>query len=505
MQISSANFIGFSTSSIGQKTFKSFNPILNQEIKSSFFEATNDEIETALQLAKKAFPLLAKTTGKSRAIFLREIGKLLEINRAALINQYTLESGLNADRGNVELNRTIFQLETFARTIEQENWNLLQKDEADLARIPTPKPAFQKIAFPLGPVVVFGASNFPFAYSTVGGDTASALAAGCPVIVKSHPMHAGTSNLVGQLVIEAAQKSGMPDGTFSHLNALDFEVGTQLVMHPNTKAVGFTGSFAGGMALQKLAQQRHEPIPVFAEMGSLNPIVILPKAMEKDGAKIALQITNSITQSAGQFCTKPGLLFVQENENLDNFLDQLKTSFAVVEPQCMLHPAIWNKYNLGRKEISNQEGVETWIEVKTEKANFGTPQISRTDAHTFLQNQKLQEEVFGPHSLLIICKNDAVLKSCIQSLSGQLTASIFGSKQEIEQAFNVLFDLQQIAGRIILNGVPTGVEVCDSMHHGGPFPATTDSRFTAVGRDAIWRFLRPVTLQNFDQFNAKNS
>lgn len=497
MQISPANFIGFSTSSKGQKTFKSFNPLLNQEMDAFFFEATSEEIEETMQLAKKAFAILAQTTGKSHAVFLRKIGNLLETNRSALIHQYSLESGLNADRGNVELNRTIWQLETFARTIEQENWDLLQQDEADLARLPNPKPAFRKVAFPLGPVVVFGASNFPFAYSTVGGDSASALAAGCPVIVKSHPMHAGTSNLVAQLVIEAAQKTGMPDGTFSHLNAIDFEVGTQLVLHPNTKAVGFTGSFAGGMALQKLAQQRNEPIPVFAEMGSLNPIVILPEAMQHDSEKIALQITNSITQSAGQFCTKPGLLFVLQHKNLDNFLEHLKTNFAIVEPQCMLHPNIWKRYNHGRETISNQENVSTWIEVKTEKPNFGAPQISHTDGKTFQQNQKLKEEVFGPHSLLIICEDLAEMHNCILSLSGQLTASIFGSEAEIEQHSNLLFDLQQIAGRIILNGVPTGVEVCDSMHHGGPFPATTDSRFTAVGKDAICRFLRPISFQNF--------
>ncbi len=498
MQISPANVIGFSTSSKGQKTFQSFNPILNQEIEHSFFEATEDEIDAAMKLAKKAFPILAQTTGKSRAVFLREIASLLETNRAALIHHYSLESGLNAERGNVELNRTIWQLETFALTIENDNWDLLQQDEADLVRLPNPKPAFRKVAFPIGPVVVFGASNFPFAYSTVGGDTASALAAGCPVIVKSHPMHAGTSNLVAQLVIEAAEKTGMPDGIFSHLNAVDFEVGTQLVLHPNTKAVGFTGSFAGGMALQKLAQQRDEPIPVFAEMGSLNPIVILTEAMQHNGEKIALQITNSITQSAGQFCTKPGLLFVLRDNQLDNFLNELKTNFAAVKPQCMLHPNIWKRYNHGRETISSQENVATWIEMKTEKPNFGTPQISQTDGKTFQQNQKLQEEVFGPHSLLIVCEDMSEIQSCIQSLSGQLTASIFCSTEEMKSLSNILFDLQQIAGRIILNGVPTGVEVCDSMHHGGPFPATTDSRFTAVGKDAIWRFLRPISFQNFD-------
>jgi NADP-dependent aldehyde dehydrogenase len=232
-------------------------------------------------------------------------------------------------------------------------------------------------------------------------------------------------------------------------------------------------------------------------MGSLNPIIILPEAMQNDGEKIARQIANSITQSAGQFCTKPGLLFVLKNDHLDNFLNELKTNFASLEPQCMLHPTIWKRYNLGREAISAQGKVATWIEVKSEKPNFGTPQISKTDGKTFQQNIKLQEEVFGPHGLLIVCEDLSELQSCIQSLSGQLTASIFASADEMKNHSNILFDLKQIAGRIISNGVPTGVEVCDSMHHGGPFPATTDSRFTAVGKDAIWRFLRAITFQNF--------
>ena len=494
MPISSANFIGYSLSSKGNKSFKTFDPIQNQETNLLFWQATTEEVSETMELAKEAFKTYSATTGSSRALFLREIAKLLEQNRTDLIQIYSIESGLNEERGNSELNRTIWQLETFARFIETEKWNVQHEEAAIPNRTPIPKPAFEKVAFPLGPVVVFGASNFPFAYSTVGGDTASALAAGCPVVVKSHPMHAGTSNLVAQLVIEAAQKTGMPNGTFSHLNAIDFEVGNQLILHPNTKAVGFTGSMEGGLAIQKLAQSRKEPIPVYAEMGSLNPIVILPDAIESNGNQIAVNIVKSITQNAGQFCTKPGLIFVLKEPNLNAFLNQFRSEFENTKPQCMLHPSIVSRYNQNRRTISSQENVETWSQISSEKPNHGIQQISRTDAANFLHQKQLQLEVFGPHSLLVECSDLEELNSCIQALSGQLTASIFTTDFTHTDP-KLLFALKQIAGRIIVNGVPTGVEVCDSMHHGGPFPATTDSKFTAVGKDAIWRFLRPITFQ----------
>lgn len=495
MHVSEKNILGFSLSAEGNRSFSTWNPVLDQPNEDTLIEATLDEVDAAMQLAQKAFASYAQTSGKARAQFLKRIATLLDQQRDFLIEKYTLESGLPADRGVTELNRTIFQLETFATRISIEDWNVLQHDEADPMRKPVPKPAFRKIAIPLGPVVVFGASNFPFAYSTAGGDTASALAAGCPVVVKSHPFHAGTSNLVAQLIQQAARETNMPDGVFSHLNAHGFEVGTALMAHPRTKAVGFTGSFDGGMALQRIAQARQIPIPVFAEMGSLNPVVILPEGLKLEADSIAQKLVYSITNNAGQFCTKPGLIFVLENPQTAMFLTLLKEKFVSVAPQCMLHPNIYRRYQALKEMVTGILGVEKWMEVTSENPNFGNPQLSMTNGSTFRNQPALQQEVFGPHALVIICNDQAELMACLDTLTGQLTATIFGTEDEFEEAPEIQLLLQEKAGRIILNGVPTGVEVCDSMHHGGPFPSTTDAHFTAVGVDAIWRFLRPVTIQ----------
>lgn len=495
MQVSEKNILGFSASALGNNRFSTWNPLLNRPNEDSFIEATLEEVDAAMKLAHQAFASFSRTTANDRAQFLKRIATLLDQNRMQLIEKFSQESGLPADRGTVELNRTIFQLETFSHKISTEEWNLLQQDDADPNRKPLTKSAFRKIAIPLGPVVVFGASNFPFAYSTAGGDTASALAAGCPVVVKSHPFHAGTSNLVAQLIQQATQETGMPDGVFSHLNALGFEVGTSLVAHPLTKAVGFTGSFEGGTALQRIANSRTIPIPVFAEMGSLNPIVILPNGLESTASSIAEKLVFSITNNAGQFCTKPGLIFVLEDPQTTLFLTLLKEKFAFVAPQCMLHPNIYRRYQALKEMVAGISGVEKWIEVRSEIPNFGNPQLSLTNGSTFWNQPALQQEVFGPHALVIICKDQAEIMKCLDALNGQLTASLFANEEELNQHFELIHTLCQKAGRFILNGVPTGVEVCDSMHHGGPFPATTNSHFTAVGSDAIWRFLRPVTLQ----------
>lgn len=495
MQVSEKNILGFSASAQGNNRFSTWNPLLNCPNDDSFIEATFEEVDAAMKLAHQAFDSFSRKAGIDRAQFLKRIAMLLDEHRIRLIEKYTQESGLPVDRASVELNRTIFQLEAFAHKISTEDWNLLQQDAAEPNRKPLPKSAFRKIAIPLGPVVVFGASNFPFAYSAAGGDTASALAAGCPVVVKSHPFHAGTSNLVAQLIQQAARETQMPDGAFAHLNASGFEVGTSLVAHPLTKAVGFTGSFEGGTALQRIASTRPIPIPVFAEMGSLNPIVIMPNGLESNASSIAEKLVFSITNNAGQFCTKPGLIFVLEDPQTMTFLTSLKEKFASVTPQCMLHPIMYKRYRALKETVAEILGVEKWIEVTSEIPNFGNPQLSLTNGSTFCSQPTLQQEVFGPHALVIICKNQSELMKCLDALNGQLTASLFVNEEELNQQFELIHALCQKAGRFILNGVPTGVEVCDSMHHGGPFPATTNSHFSAVGSDAIWRFLRPVTLQ----------
>lgn len=499
MQPTGKNTIGTQLSQLGSHTFRTFDPVQNSENEPLFYEATKEEVDRAMQLAHEAFPAFAQTSGRSRAAFLRRIASLLEAHREVLIARYSMESGLDAGRGGTELNRTIFHCGAFADMIEDDTWRHVNSDAADPQRKPLPKPGLHKIFFPLGPVVVFGASNFPFAYSTIGGDAASAFAAGCPVIIKSHPMHAGTGDLVSQLIVQAAQETGMPEGIFSNLNASGFEVGEQLVLHPFTKAVGFTGSVGGGLALHKLGQQRKELIPVFSEMGSLNPVFILPGAM-KEPSDIVAKLADSVTQSSGQFCTKPGLIFAIDTDGFGELKKQLAEAIGAKEPQSMLHPDIWKKYNALRKEIAEQEGVTVLTgESPGTKPNFGQPQLSFVHSAVFNENPKLHQEVFGPHSLLIACKDEKELLASLGSLEGQLTCAVFASEGEMNENHDLIFTMQLKAGRIINNGVPTGVEVSPSMHHGGPFPATTDSRFTAVGIQAVLRFVRPVSLQNFPQ------
>jgi alpha-ketoglutaric semialdehyde dehydrogenase len=500
MKISGKNTIGFQLSQQGNQTFKSFDPARNVENETVFYEATPAEVEEAMRLAAAACEPFAQLSGKKRGDFLRRIARLMDQHRDVLLEEYMRESGLRIARGEVGLKRTLYHLNAYAEMISADSWGLVNDDPAEPNRQPIPKPSLTKMYFPIGTVVVFGASNFPFAYSTVGGDTVAAFAAGCPVVVKSHPMHAGTGDLVAQLVVQAAQETRMPEGVFAHLQVRNFEVGQSLVLHPVTKAVGFTGSFKGGMALYKLAQQRPEPIPVFAEMGSVNPVIVLPEVMAENAAGIAAKIADSITQSSGQFCTNPGLIFVIENPALQEFREALVNALKAKEPETMLHPSIWENYNQLRARVKAQPGVEILVESDTGgQPNTGQIQLSQVDAQHFMENHILEEEVFGPHSLLVVCPDNRTLKQVIQGMDAQLTASVFAKAHEFLGQKDLIFRLQQKVGRIILNGVPTGVEVSPSMHHGGPFPATTDSRFTAVGTDAVYRFLRAICYQNFPQ------
>ena len=351
---------------------------------------------------------------------------------------------------------------------------------------------------PLGPVVVFGASNFPFAYSTAGGDTASALAAGCPVVVKSHPMHAGTGELVASAIIRAAENTKMPNGVFSNLNSRGIEVGVKLVEHPSVKAVGFTGSIRGGRALFDIAGRRKEPIPVFAEMGSINPVVLLPEATQKRAGELAKTYAGSITLGSGQFCTNPGLILGIKSEALDIFIQNLADEIVKIEPTCMLHPNIIGNYEKNKEKVASQEGVILKAAYKSNvDSNFGRQVILTVEGDSFLKNTTLHQEVFGPFSLVVQCENKDQLKEIISNLEGQLTGTILAENDELKNSQEIIGALQNRVGRIIYNGVPTGVEVCPSMQHGGPYPASTDSRFTAVGIHSIKRWVRPVTFQNW--------
>ncbi len=489
------NLIGYQTSSEGTINFQTFNPILDQLHPELFVEATQAEVDRSAILANAAYRTYSRTSPMERTRFLRAIVTELELNKSLLIATYCEESGLNEQRAQVEFARTIFQLTSFADLLSQENWEIRHIEFPEPNRTPTPKPQLTKYKLGIGPVAVFGASNFPFAYSTVGGDTAAALAAGCPVIVKSHPFHAHTSYQVAKLVVKVAQKLNLPEGVFSHLNATGYEVGQQLVQHPFVQGVGFTGSIKGGLAIQQLAQQRAVPIPVFAEMGSLNPVVILPSALKKESDNIATKLALSITQSSGQFCTKPGALFLVQSTETTHFLETFKTIFEQQASYSMVHPTIARTYTQRAKQVIDHTNVHFFAQgIATNACNLGIPQLSLTDGQTFDTKKLLQEEVFGPHALLVICKDQQELEQILENIHGQLTFSIFHDNENM-QSSNLFYIAQEKAGRVILNGVPTGVEVSPAMQHGGPFPSSSDSRFTAVGTDSIERFLRGVTVQ----------
>ena len=489
------NLIGYTTSLEGAITFQTINPITDELYPELFIEATHDEVERSAILAKAAYRTFSRTSSKVRAQFLRAIVKELEQHKSLLTATYCDESGLNQQRAEVEFARTTFQLQAFADVISSENWEIKHHVDADPNRIPVPKPQLTKYKLGIGPIVVFGASNFPFAYSTIGGDTAAALAACCPVIVKSHPFHAHTSYKVAKLVIKVVKELNLPEGVFSHLNATGYEVGQQLVKHPFIQGIGFTGSIKGGLAIQQLSQQREVPIPVFAEMGSLNPVVILPSALSSNSEDIANRLALSITKDSGQFCTKPGALFLLASAETDRFLDTFKPIFEQQASYSMVHPTIARTYTKRTKQVLDQKDVQLLAQgTINEGCNLGIPQLSISDGKTFNTNKILQEEVFGPHALIVICENQHEIEQILEHISGQLTFSIFHNEENL-QASNLFYLAQEKAGRVILNGVPTGVEVSPAMQHGGPFPSSSDSRFTAVGTYAIDRFLRGVAVQ----------
>ena len=401
-------------------------------------------------------------------------------------------------RAKGERGRTIGQLRSFANLVAEGSWVEATIDTAQPNREPMPRSDIRKMLIPLGPVVVFGASNFPLAYSTAGGDTAAALASGCPVIVKSHPMHAGTGELVASAIIKAAEKTGMPNGVFSNLNSSGIEVGQQLVAHPKVKAVGFTGSIKGGRALLDLASKRAEPIPVFAEMGSINPVIILPKALENRQADIAKTYASSITLGTGQFCTNPGLLLGIKSDALTSFINNVSEEITKINPSCMLHPNIKKGYISNKEKVVSQANVTVTANYTLDlQNNYAAQAIVTVDGKTFLENPTLHLEVFGPFSMIVQCENASELETIIASLEGQLTGTVISDANEVANYSAVIAALQNRVGRIIFNGVPTGVEVCESMVHGGPYPASTDSRFTAVGIGSIKRWVRPFSYQDW--------
>ncbi|MCF7561256.1 aldehyde dehydrogenase (NADP(+)) [Sabulilitoribacter multivorans] len=504
--ITGKNYIGNQLSAKGSKTYKTFNPQLNSENKHVFTEATTVEIQEALSLATSAYKKFKDVSGQDKAEFLNAIADEILTLDDALIKAYCEESGLPEGRAKGERGRTVFQLHMFADLVKEGSWVEACIDTAVQNREPAPKPDLRKMLIPLGPVVVFGASNFPLAYSTAGGDTAAALAAGCPVIVKSHPMHAGTGELVASAIIKAAEKTGMPNGVFSNLNSSGIEVGSQLVKHPQVKAVGFTGSIKGGRALYDLASQRNEPIPVFAEMGSINPVIILPEALKVRLESIAKTYASSITLGTGQFCTNPGLILGIKGESLDKFIKNLSDEILKIEPTCMLHSNIAHAFEKNKSKALSESKVQVAANYDSDvPANYAKQTIATVNGQVFLENPTLHHEVFGPYSIVVQCDNEVQLKDIISKLEGQLTGTMIAEESETSKYSEVISALQNRVGRLIYNGVPTGVEVCPSMTHGGPYPASTDSRFTAVGIHSIKRWVRPFSYQDWPNSMLPNA
>lgn len=456
-----------------------------------------EEVESAVQLAAAAFPQYRQTTASQRAQFLRCIAEEIEGSADALAARGTAETGLPEARLRGETGRTVGQLRMFATMLDDGSWVDARIETAIPDRAPLPKADIRSMLRPLGPVVVFCASNFPLAFSVAGGDTASALAAGCPVIVKAHSSHPGTAELVAEAVVRAAQKCAMPDGVFSVLYGSGRDVGMALVTHPAIKAVGFTGSRPGGRALMDAAAARPEPIPVYAEMSSINPVVMLPGVLGEKATALAEGFFQSLTMGVGQFCTNPGLVFLPEGSQ-QAFLSALENHIKNAAPGVMLNAGICQAYRDATAATARHQGVTQFASDVSANQGQGSPMFFVCSAQTLLQSPALTHEMFGPASLIVIGSNDEIIAAA-KTLEGQLTASIFGTDADFSQATELLEILERKVGRLIFNGYPTGVEVCNTMVHGGPYPSTSDGRSTSVGTMAVFRFTRAVAWQNCPQ------
>jgi alpha-ketoglutaric semialdehyde dehydrogenase len=499
--LSGYNFIGFTGKASGKKKLTAFSTLLKTSLPGEFFAATEEETQEAISKATTAFETFRHISFADRADFLDTIADEIMQLGEELIERCHLETGLPEARITGERGRTVGQLKLFATLLREGSFVEAIIDTALPDRKPLPRADLRRMNQPLGPVAVFAASNFPLAFSTAGGDTASALAAGCPVVVKAHSSHLGTNELVATAIINAAQKCNMPDGVFSSLIGEGSVLGQLLVKHPQIKSVGFTGSFRAGMSLLKAAtNEREEPIPVYAEMSSINPVLILPGKIKRDNDTVVAQLAASITLGVGQFCTNPGLLFIVKDSNTDKFIQKLAQSLQEVPAGTMLNETICDAYHRERMELLSEDGVYAVLQADVVNKDFtASAFLAQTSAEKFIRSNSLQKEIFGPATLLVICDDEPDLRNSLQALHGQLTATVMGTLDDIREFQNCVDVLVQKVGRIIYNGVPTGVEVCHAMVHGGPFPATTYSHFTSVGTEAIKRFLRPVCYQDCPQ------
>ncbi len=474
------------------------NPATGQPIEPAFQGGSAADVAGACELAEAAFDRYRETSLEDRARFLETIADELIALGDPLIERACTESGLPRGRIEGERGRTVGQFRLFAEVVREGGWIEARIDPALPERKPMPRSDLRQRHIPMGPVAVFGASNFPLAFSVAGGDTASALAAGCPVVVKAHPAHPGTSELAGRAVQAAVRKCGLPEGVFSLLFGAGNDVGIALVTHPLIAAVGFTGSRAGGTALMRAAFARPVPIPVYAEMSSINPVYLLPHALKNRAEAIGKDFVASLTLGAGQFCTNPGLVLGVAGPDLDRFLDAAAAALRTAPAATMLTPGILKAYQQGIARLSGNVHVETVAAGKLQSGpTQGEAALFVTDAAAFATDSELTEEVFGAASLVVRCPDVQTMRDLTTKLEGQLTATIQMDEADADDARLLLPALERRVGRILVNGYPTGVEVSNAMVHGGPYPATSDGRTTSVGTLAIRRFLRPVCYQDF--------
>jgi NADP-dependent aldehyde dehydrogenase len=494
------NFIGKTASAAGAPLLRAIDPSSSERLEPGFHEASDGEVDRAVELAHGAFPAYRAKSAEERASFLEQAADEILGLGDGLIARSRAETGLPEARLASERGRTANQLRMFATVIREGSWVGARIDRPDPARKPIPKPDLRRVLIPIGPVAVFGASNFPLAFSVAGGDTASALAAGCPVIVKAHPAHPGTSEMVLRAMLEAAGKSGMPDGVISLLHGSKNETGLRLVRHRLVRAVGFTGSLRGGRALFDAAASRPEPIPVYAEMGSANPVFVLPGALRERAGALAEGLHQSVTLGVGQFCTNPGLVVGVTDAGLENLVDRLRDLIRATPPGTMLHEGIRQGYDQGARRLEETRGVTAVASSSSAPEPRRTEAVARvyaTEVRTFLEKPELEDEVFGPSTLIVRCGAREDLEEVATRLHGHLTATIHGTAEDLEEHRRLISILETKVGRILFNGFPTGVEVGHATQHGGPYPATTDPRSTSVGTAAIERFARPICYQNW--------
>lgn len=460
-------------------------------------ETSKQNIEVSIQMASEAYQFLKRTTIKERAALMNAVADQIEALGEEILTTAHTETSLPLARLTGEKARTIGQWRSYAKAVAS---GIYTEARIDLAQPEKQKGDIRKYNIGLGPVVVFGASNFPFAFSTAGGDTASAIGAGCPVIVKAHPAHPKTSQMMADAISSTVKKFGWPEGIFSHITGTSYEIGAYLAQHKDIQAVAFTGSFSGGKALFDIANRRENPIPVFAEMGSINPVFALKNLIGNKAEALAKEYIISLTLGVGQFCTNPGVFIAVKGESLDRFIAAVKNEIQEITPANMLHNGIYESFEKHKATAIAQPDIEV-IAIKPEEEGKGSAAVIKTNAQNFLNNPVLSEEVFGPFGIIVACESREELIQIAKNLKGQLTITVAATSDDVRENSELIHLLKDKCGRLLFNGMPTGVEVVYAMQHGGPFPSTTDCRFTSVGPDAVKRFVRPISFQNWpDEF-----